>query len=172
MSFRDVAFNAAPVRRVVVLATVGLAATPLLAAASPSHDGTRATTAAAKGVAYGGVTPDGFGLVVEVNKSRRKVVRMATGLRMQCTAGSSFSVPDSWTNLRISKRRFGATFGPITEPSDDGTTTTFEGSVSGRFNSSRTTVSGTWSLKLTQQDAAGAVMDICDSGVVTWSAKQ
>jgi hypothetical protein len=105
--------------------------------------------------------------MVEVNKSGRKIVRMHTGLRMQCTSGGVFAMPDNWTNLRVSKqRKFTASFGPEVERNDDGTTTDGEGTVSGKFNSSRSSVSGTWSLKLTHRDAAGTVMDTCDSGIV------
>jgi hypothetical protein len=63
-------------------------------------------------------------------------------------------------------------FGPVTQRNDDGTTIDFEGTISGTFNSSRTRVSGTWAFKGTEHDAAGAVTDTCDSGSVSWSAKQ
>jgi hypothetical protein len=174
MYFHDVAPGAAQLRRAALLATALVVSTPLVAAAAPRHDGTPAKiTAAAAGVVYGGATPDGFGLMVEVNKSRRKIVRMVTGLRTVCTSGSIFILPDNWTDLRVSKRgKFGASYGPAVERNDDGTTTDVEGTVSGRFNSSRTSVSGTWSLKLTHRDAAGTVLDTCDSGIVNWKAKQ
>jgi hypothetical protein len=172
--FRNVVTHAARVGRAGLLAAAVLASTPLVAAAAPRHDATAArTTAAAAGVVYGGVTPAGFGLMVEVNKSGRKIVRMHTGLWMQCTSGGVFALPDNWVNLRVSKqRKFSASFGPDVQRNDDGTTTDSEGSVRGRFNSSRSSVSGTWSLKLTHRDAAGTVMDTCDSGIVNWKAKQ
>jgi hypothetical protein len=111
--------------------------------------------------------------MVEVNRSRSRIVRMHTGLPVQCTSGAFFAVPDNWTNLRVSKqRKFSASFGPEVQRNDDGTTTDTEGTVRGRFNSSRSSVSGTWSLKLTRRDAAGTVMDTCDSGTVSWKAKQ
>jgi hypothetical protein len=174
MYFRDVVTGAAKLRRAALLATAVLASAPLVATAAPRHDGTTARiSAAAAGVVYGGVTPDGFGLMVEVNKSRRKVVRMVTGLQMACTSGSTVIVPDNWTDLRVSKRgKFSASFGPAVERNADGTTTDVEGTVSGKFNSSRTSVSGTWALKLTHRDAAGTALDTCDSGIVNWKAKQ
>ena len=43
--------------------------------------------------------------------------------------------------------------------------------MTGRFNKARTRVSGTWTFKATFRDAAGAVVDTCDSGIVNWSAK-
>jgi hypothetical protein len=172
--FRNVVTGAAQLRRAALLATAVVASTPLVAAAAPRHDGTPARiTAAAAGVVYGGVTPDGFGLMVEVNKSRRKIVRMVTGLRTVCTSGGIYITPDNWTDLRVIQRgKFSASYGPEVERNDDGTTTDVEGTVSGKFNSSRTSVSGTWSLKLTHRDAAGTVLDTCDFGIVNWKAKQ
>ena len=55
---------------------------------------------------------------------------------------------------------------------DDGTSVELEGSVAGRFTKSRASVAGTWTFKLTFHDAAGAVTDTCDSGTVSWRAKQ
>ena len=59
----------------------------------------------------------------------------------------------------------------MTNRSDDGTTSDFEGSFSGAFNKARTKVSGKWSFKATDHDAAGAVTDTCDSGSISWTAK-
>ena len=116
--------------------------------------------------------PSGFGVMVEVSKSRTQVVRMAAGMRLECTSGGLMGVPDGWSRLRISKGKFSAQFGPETERNADGSTTDAEGSVTGRFNSGFTSVSGTWTLKLTHRDAAGVVVDTCDSGDVRWKGKQ
>jgi hypothetical protein len=173
MLLHDLARGAARVRRAAVLATAVLGATPLVAAAAPRHDSTPARiSAAAAGVVYGGVTDDGFGLMVETNKSGRKIVRMATGLKLRCTSGDTINMPDGWTRLSIRKRKFSASFGPETQRNDDGTTVDVEGAVTGNFNRSRTSVSGTWSLKGTEHDATGAVTDTCDSGMIKWTAKQ
>jgi hypothetical protein len=174
MFFRDAGTGAAQLHRAALLGTAILASAPVVASAASEHDRTTvAITAAAAGVVYGGVTPEGFGVMVEVNKSRRQVIRMATGLRLQCTSGGVIGVPDSWSRPRVSKKgRFSATFGPEVERNPDGTTIDAEGTVRGRFNSSRTSVSGTWSLKLTARDATGMVTDTCDSGILNWKAKQ
>ena len=173
MPLPSVLTDAVKHRRTVVLATVLLGATPLVAVAAPRHDSTPARiSGAAAGAVYGGVTDDGFGLVVEANKSRSKIVRMATGLKLNCTSGGSFNVPDGWNRLRVKKSKFSATFGPVTNPNEDGTSIVLEGAVSGKFNRSKTTLSGTWSLKLTAHDATGAVVDTCDSGTINWTAKQ
>ena len=174
MFFLDVVTDAVQLRRAALLATAILASTPLVATAAPRHDRTPARiTGAAAGVVYGGITPQGFGVMVEVNRSRRQIVRMATGLRLSCTSGAVIGFPDDWMRLPIRRnRRFSASFGPVIQRNDDGTTLDFEGTVSGRFNSSRTSVSGRWTLKVTERNAAGAVTDTCDSGTVNWRAKQ
>jgi hypothetical protein len=174
MLLREVMTDVPRLRRAGVLAVAVLASAPLVATAAPRHDRTPASmTAAAAGVVYGGVTPHGFGLMVEVKKSRRQIVRAVTGIRLNCTSGGVFSVPDSWTKLSVSKSgKFSASYGPVTERNDDGTTLDIEGTIRGKFNSSRTAVSGTWTLKLTPHDATGAIIDTCDSGIVNWTAKQ
>ena len=173
MLLHDSATDAVRVCRAAVLATAVLGAAPLAAAAAPRHDGTPARIgAAASGVVYGGVTDNSFGLMVETNKPRRNIIRIATGLKLHCTSGVTFSTPDGWSKLSVKKRKFSATFGPMTERNDDGTTVDLQGAVSGRFNRAMTSISGTWSFKATEHDATGAVTDICDSGTINWTAKQ
>ena len=75
---------------------------------------------------YGGVTDDGFGLMVETSKSGRNIVRIATGLTLHCTSGVTFSAPDGWSKLSVKKRKFSATFGPMTERNHDGRRSTFK----------------------------------------------
>ena len=70
------------------------------------------------------------------------------------------------------KGKFSASFGPQVNRNDDGTTTDFEGSLRGALNKARTKLSGKWQLKVTDHDASGAVTDTCDSGSVSWKAKQ
>jgi len=112
--------------------------------------------------------------VVELSKRGTKIVRVTAGLTLNCTPSMGIvNLPDGYSNMRVSKRgKFGASFGPETAPPDkDGTTTTFEGSMSGKLNTARTKASGKWQLKLTDHSATGAVTDTCDSGTVRWKAK-
>src|SRR3954470_10208055 len=78
---------------------------PLGAAASPRDAGPTARTAAAAGVVYGGLTQatDRFPVVIEVSKNRKQVVRASAGIRLQCSSGGSFTVPDSFDKLKVSK---------------------------------------------------------------------
>jgi hypothetical protein len=155
------------------IAAGALVVSPLTAAARPGDGSSQATTAAAGGTVYGGVTAQGFPVVIEASKNGRKVVQATIAMRLPCTAGGSFTLPDGYRGLSVSKtRKFSASFGPETNRNDDGTTTDFAGSVSGAFNKSRAKASGKWSVKATVHDAAGAITDTCDSGSVSWTAKQ
>lgn len=155
------------------IAAGALVVSPLTAAARPEHGSSRATTAAAGATVYGGLTSQGFPVVIETSKNRRKVAQATIAIRLTCTSGGAFAVPDGYTGMSVTKKRkFRASFGPITSRNDDGTTTDFEGSVAGAFNKSRTKVSGRWSIKATDHDASGATTDTCDSGSIRWTAKQ
>jgi hypothetical protein len=145
-----------------------------VAVAAPADGGPTARTAGAGGVVYGGLTtPNGFPVVIEVSKNRRQIVRATIGIRLQCSSGGTFTVPDEYTKVPVSKKgKFAVAFGPETVRNSDGTTSDFEGSFTGAFNAARTKVSGKWQSKETDHDGTGAVTDTCDSGVVNWSAKQ
>lgn len=146
---------------------------PLAASASSLGATPHARSAAVAGAVYGGITPQDFPVVVELNKKRSQVVRAAIVVRVTCTSGARVNVPDSYLKVPVSSRgKFSTSFGPTTNRNDDGTTTDFEGSVSGALNAARTKISGKWQLKVTDHDASGAVTDTCDSGSVTWKTKQ
>jgi hypothetical protein len=164
--------NVARARRYGVLATALLATAGLAGSAAPSQGSSAASRAATVGTSYGGVTSQDFPVVVDVNRRRSRVVRAVIAIRLSCTAGGFLTIPDGYTRLRIRRGKFIASFGPVTQRNPDGTTSDLEGSISGTFNSARTKVSGTWAFKATEHDTAGAVTDTCDSGNVSWSAKQ
>jgi hypothetical protein len=139
--------------------------------AAPASTDT-ASTSAVSGVVFGGLTAQDWPVVVELSKNGRRVVRASAGLRLTCTSGGFFNVPDAYGGLPVKNRKFSVSFGPTTQRNSDGTTTDLEGSISGSINKARSKVTGRWQLKATEHDAAGAVTDTCDSGVVSWSAKQ
>jgi hypothetical protein len=143
------------------------------AAARPEQGSSRATTAGAGGTVYGGVTAQRFPVVIETSRNGRKLVEATVAIRLTCTSGGAVTLPDGYRGLSVNKKRkFRASFGPVTSRNDDGTTTDFEGSISGAFNKARTKASGKWSFKATDRDAAGAITDTCDSGSISWTAKQ
>jgi len=146
---------------------------PLAASASPHGATPHARSAAAAGAVYGGITPQSFPVVIELNKNRRQVVRAAIAIRLPCTAGGASVQADRYDKVPVSKNgKFSTSFGPVVNRNDDGTTTDFEGSASGKLNAAQTKLSGKWQLKATVHAASGAVTDTCDSGSVSWTAKQ
>src|SRR3954453_19552052 len=74
-----------------------LLAAPVAASGSPG--GTRAGT----GVGLGVCTAQNSPVFVEVNKSRNRVSHIGLGIRMTCTSGGVFTVPDRYTLLKVSK---------------------------------------------------------------------
>ena len=151
------------------LAAATLVATPLAAPAKPQG----ATLAAAGGTVYGGATAQDFPVVIETSRNGRKIVDSTIAILLNCTSGGGVVMRDGYGGLSVNKaRKFKASFGPTPVRNDDGTMTDFEGSLSGSFNKARTKASGKWSLKATERDAAGTITDTCDSGSVSWSAKQ
>ena|SRR5829696_9210954 len=157
---------------VCAVATGAMVVVPLDASARHEQAGVRATTAAAGGTVYGGVTAQDFPVVIETSKNGRRIVNATIAIRLDCSSGGFFTLADSYKATVSKKRKFSVSFGPVTNRNDDGTTTDLEGTLSGAFNKARTTASGKWSLKATDHDAAGAITDTCDSGSVSWKAKQ
>jgi hypothetical protein len=132
-----------------------------------------ATKPAAGGHVYGGITPQNWPIVVDLDKTRTKVTRIVIGLDMTCTSNENFGTTDGFKNVKInSKDRFKATFGPQRIDAA-GTPAEIQGSITGRRSADRTTIKGTWNYKVTFFDAAGTtVTDTCESGLVGWKAEQ
>lgn len=156
-----------------VLTGTFVAGTPLMAVAAVQPADARTTAAAKAGNTYGGVTSQGYPVVVDMTSNRRKLVRAMAAMELPCTSGATAFLPDEYTGLPVTKKgKFGTAFGPLTVRNDDGTTTDIEGRISGKLNAAKTKIAGGWQLSLTDRDAAGAVTDTCVSGSVTWKAKQ
>ena len=149
-----------------------LLAAPIAAPASTHGVRPTVTKGQPPGVVFGGLTSQSTPIVLETSKTGRQVVRAVVGLRLSCASGGIDREFDGYVKLTVKNRKFGASFGPVVQRNDDGTTIDAEGSIAGSFNRARTKATGTWRLKLTFHDAAGAVTDTCDSGSVSWSAKQ
>jgi hypothetical protein len=144
----------------------------LLLAAPVAATGSPGKTRASSGAFFGGFTAQNFPVVVEMNKSRKRVVHIGVGLRATCTSGAMFFAPDRYQDLKVSKKgRFSSAFAD-TERNDDGTTTDFSGSITGSINKAQTKVKGTWTWKAVDHDLAGAVTDTCEAATFSWSAKQ
>ena len=129
--------------------------------------------AATTGTVLGGQTAQKWPIVIELNKAGRQVVSVTAGLQLTCTSGATVRIPDSYTKLTISN---GGSFAHVVrarhaaQPGRHRRPTTRAASA-GKLNKARTKASGKWQFKGTDVDAAGAVTDTCDSGSVSWSAK-
>jgi hypothetical protein len=132
-----------------------------------------AKTPAPPGVVFGGRTAQSWPIAIEVSKDARQVVRADVGLHLQCTAGGGVNQFDNYRKLPLSATgSFSSSFAQNGVDVGSGQKADFAGSMKGKLNARRTSGTGTWSLKFVVHDATGAVVDTCDSGVVTWKVKQ
>jgi hypothetical protein len=140
-----------------------------------THVGAQAVAVkrAAGGHVYGGITPQSWPIIVDLDRSATKITRIVTGLDMTCTSAENFGTTDGFTALKLNSRnRFNATYGPQ-RIDVSGLPADIEGSITGRRSKDRSSMRGTWSYKVTFYDAAGTtVTDTCESGVVSWHADQ
>jgi hypothetical protein len=147
--------------------------TPMIPVATASPASVVTPSATAVGNTYGGVTSQGFPVFVTMNATRRQVVREIAAVDANCTSGAGLTTPDKFTKVPVTKGgRFRVVYGPYTVRNDDGTTTDYQGRMTGVLNDAKTKIAGTWRLIAVYHDLTGAVSDTCDSGLLTWSAKQ
>jgi hypothetical protein len=147
-------------------------AASIVVAAAVVLAGGGVAAAATNGTVLGGKTGQDWPIVIELNKAGTQVVRISAGLHLTCTSGGVVNLPDEYTKLKVSPSgKFGLSFGPTNRKNDDGTSTDFQGSITGKLNKARTTATGKWTFKGIDKDAAGTVTDTCDSGSVSWKAK-
>jgi hypothetical protein len=165
---------------IIVMTVVGAASLTATSAAGPTrstrlvHRGpVTAKAPPPSGVVFGGRTAQSWPIAIEVSKDARQVVRADVGLHLKCTSGSAANQSDSYRRLPLSTTgRFSASFADNGVDIGNGQKADVAGSMKGKLNARRTSGTGTWSLKFVVHDATGAVMDTCDSGVVTWKVKQ
>ncbi len=151
---------------------IGLAGACVAVAAVSAGPSVAATSRSA-GHVYGGVTPQNWPIVVDLDKTRTKVTRIVIGLDMTCTSNDNFGTTDGFTNVKInSKNRFKASIGPQRLDAA-GTPADIQSAITGKRSRDGTSIKGTWNYKVTFYDAAGTtVTDTCDSGLVSWKAEQ
>ena len=129
------------------------------------------TLSAAVGNTFGGLSDQGQPMFVDLNSTRRKLVRAVITLEISCTTAPA-TFTDRFTDLPVSRAgRVRVVYGPVTQRNPDGTTTDYQGRFVGQLNDTKTRISGVWRLALVDRDAAGAIVDSCDSGLVAWRAK-
>jgi|1185.fasta_scaffold309976_2 hypothetical protein len=157
-----------------VLASVLLVAPPLTSGAAASAKTASSGRAPAVGNTYGGITAQDWPVIVTMKANRRLIVRAVAAVDMSCTAGGTTVQPVHLVGIPVNKKgKFARSFGPQTVRNADGTTTDFSGRIAGALNRAKTRIlSGQVRFKFVEHDAAGAVTDTCDSGIVRWTAAQ
>jgi hypothetical protein len=147
----------------VVAATVAAS----LLAAAPAH-----AARPHPGGTYGGLTPQDWPVVMTVSASGRAITGANIGLDSTCTSSDGRSDTDAYQRIEVSRTgAFSVSFGPQDDPNADGTVEESSGFLKGRLDARRQRITGTWELKTLTKDAAGNVTDSCDSGAVSFTAR-
>lgn len=156
-----------------MLAVAALASTSIVGSAALAQG-------AVVGTVFGGVTAQGYPVVVELSKTGRKVVRADIGMDLKCQTPGDITIPDSIEDVRVSSTgRFRAEQ-PVTRiPADPAAGLAFaldvSARLSGRVNKARTRITGTWQRKIVLYDPSdptgAAIADTCDTGVLRFTLK-
>jgi hypothetical protein len=153
-------------------AAIAMVAVPLTLAAPSGGATHQARAAATAGLVYGGVTSKDDPVIVEFNRSKRRVVRIVIALTFSCTSGDALNYSSRFVGVKVSKKgRFSGSSSDTTRNAD-GSTTDYAVSMRGALNRARTKVTGRWTEKATYFDASAHVTDTCDTGSLAWTAKQ
>ena len=148
-------------------------------AASGAATKKKAAPTSAAAVVFGTVTKQGYPVVVELSKSAKKVVRAAIGLELECGMPPNITLPDAFTNMKISKAGKFADALPTTrvpaDPSIGLPAVDVSAAISGRLNKARTSITGKWTRKVViyePSDPTGvAIQDTCLT-TVKFTARQ
>jgi hypothetical protein len=116
-------------------------------------------SAAAPDLTYGGTTSQGNPVFLELAPGGRTVKRVLGTLELKCRDGS-FQTVDQWSRLRISGGRFGFPYSNPPEQFGD-ETMWVSGSLAGRLDPHKRTITGTWSLKSHSQNRQTGESDDC-----------
>jgi hypothetical protein len=126
--------------------------------------------AAPSGLVYGGETPQNWPVVVQLARDGRSVSKLVLALSLKCGSGAPIVNRDRFDRLKLTAGgRFQDGYGPVTTENGDGTTTDYRGSVAGKVGGGK--VTATSRLTGDFYDATGKLVDTCDSGKVSWTAR-
>ncbi len=148
---------------------------PKAGRASGHHAARAASRRSLAGAVFGGVTSSGAPVVLQVSRSGREIVKAAIAVNDKCQpSGVEFLTPDLYTRVPVSSK---LAFHETAEwqealSSAPVTGATWTSQISGHFNRSMTSISGTWSLSVVYNGAAGETVDRCESGPVSFTAIQ
>jgi hypothetical protein len=166
---------------------LAVAALASMAAAGPiaGAEGAASKAKALAGVVFGGTTTQDYPIVIELDKTGRKVAKLDIALDLTCqTPDTTITIPDgidgTKATITVSKTgRFSAQQ-PVTRiPADAASGTPaldVSASITGRINAKKTSIKGSWERKVVFYDPTDPtttkVLESCDSGSVRYSAKQ
>jgi len=158
----------------IAASAAGSSRTVRTAAKHSARHGARRPSSA--GVVFGGVTPAGAPVVIEISQDGREIVQATMAMAMQCQASgqpnkATLFLPAHDAHLPISATGAFQAGYENTENEAPNTTTITE-HLSGKFNRAGTSVTGTWSLAIVTHDASGGIVNQCDSGAVSFTAVQ
>ncbi len=129
----------------------------------------RWTAARDPGFVYGGTTSQGEPIVVRLDQQRKRVNDLLFTWRAGCTPSNGFfRIPEHFGGFPV---KGNGSFGnPISDdyPLTEGGKRNFTYQIAGRVG--KPSIKGTLQVKVTETDPAGAPVDGCDSGTVTWKA--
>ena len=155
------------------LGRAGLSALALVALTAPLASARALAPGPAAGKVLGGLTSQGWPVVLKVSGNAKSIQRVRIGLEMNCTSGASFSVPDGWIRVPILRGgQVDASAAVSPSPASGGSDVSITGgtdSFSGTLNRSSGTFSGTWHQHV-DFATSGGQSDSCDSGNVTFTA--
>jgi hypothetical protein len=170
-------------RRVVVAAVVIAGLATQVAEATPGGSMKESYLAQAAAVVpsagpaagrmLGGLTAQGWPVVMAVASNGRRVQETRIALDMHCTSGGQWTAIDGWSGLPI--RGDGSVQAAEAIPPIAGSATTDaltggSHSMVGKLNRKRATFTGTWHLHLSFTSSSGQT-DECDSGVVRFGMR-
>jgi hypothetical protein len=122
------------------------------------------------GVVYGGMTSNGWPVIVEVTRDGRFVKRMVGGIFAKCNVDGIYTFPSQWRDLRISRAGvFKEAY--VDTDVEDGLEVTYAESFAAKFNRARTRITGKWRASAAFQMPDGAV-NVCDTGPLRFTAQQ
>jgi hypothetical protein len=145
----------------IVLLVLVSPASPFLATASAGTP---------TGQVLGGSTSQGQPVVFELSRSGREVKRALVAIDLNCTSGGMLSLPDSYLGVKLRGGRLKSSFTDSFVA--EGVEYQRSGSVSGRMNRSHSAILGSWRLSLTIRDPQTGETDSCESGAVSYRARQ
>ncbi len=105
-------------------------------------------------------------VLLRLTADHRVLTTARTTLRLKCTSGGSFYLPDDFTNVTVtSDRRFKESFNLPPQAVDATKTVEFSGAFAGRVTRAGTRATGTWQLTTVERDpTTSAVTDTCTPG--------